>query len=110
VKAGRLKLLALTEEKRSALLPDVPIVGETVPGYEMTVWYGAFGPPGMPADIVARLNGEIARALTIPDVKSRMADIAVEVASSSPEQLGRRMRTDADKWGKVIKSLSIAPQ
>src|SRR4051812_20702051 len=63
VQAGRLKLLALTEGKRSALLPDVPIVGETVPGYEMTVWYGAFGPAGMPGQIVARLNSEISRAL-----------------------------------------------
>src|SRR4029077_16633535 len=79
VQAGKLKLLALTEGKRSALLPDVPIVAETVPGYEMTVWDGSFGPAGMPGEIVARLNAEIARALFIPDVKKRMADIAVEV-------------------------------
>src|SRR5437763_4865689 len=92
VKAGRLKLLGLTEAKRSPLLPDVPIVGETVPGYEMTVWYGAFGPAGMPQDILARLNSEIARALFIPDVKKRMADIAVEVASSTPDELAQRMR------------------
>src|SRR5207249_1243649 len=56
VKAGRLKLLALTEAKRSPLLPDVPIVAEAVPGYEMTVWYGAFGPAGLPGEIAARLN------------------------------------------------------
>src|SRR6266700_2930789 len=56
VKAGELRLLALTEAKRSPLLPDVPLVGETLPGYEMTVWYGAFGPAGMPSDIVTRLN------------------------------------------------------
>ena len=109
VQAGRLKLLALTEGKRSALLPDVPIVAETVPGYEMTVWYGAFGPAGMPGEIVARLNGEIARALFIPDVKKRMADIAVEVAASTPEELGVRMRADADKWGGIIKGLGIPP-
>ena len=109
VKAGRLKLLAVTEEKRSPFLPDVPTVGETVPGYEMTVWYGAFGPAGMPKDIVARLNTEIARALFIPDVKKRMDDIAVEVASSSPEELGDRMRRDADKWGGIIKSMGIPP-
>jgi tripartite-type tricarboxylate transporter receptor subunit TctC len=109
VKAGRLKLLAVTEEKRSPFLPDVPTVGETVPGYEMTVWYGAFGPAGMPKDIVARLNTEIARALFIPDVKKRMDDIAVEVASSSPEELGERMRRDADKWGGIIKSMGIPP-
>ena len=87
VKAGRLKLLAVTEAKRSPYLPDVPTVAETVPGYEMTVWYGAFGPPGMPREIVARLNGEISRALFLPEVKRRMADIAVEVASSTPRSL-----------------------
>ena len=109
VKAGKLKLLAVTEEKRSALLPDVPTVAETVPGCEMTVWYGAFGPAGMPADLVGRLNAEISRALFIPEVKQRMADIAVEVASSTPAELAARMRADAVKWGGIIKSLGIAP-
>ena len=61
VKAGKLRLLAVTEGKRSSLLPDVPTVRETVPGYEMSVWYGAFGPAGMPPAIVARLNAEISR-------------------------------------------------
>ena len=75
----------------------------------MTVWYGAFGPAGMPDDILARLNSEIARALFIPDVKKRMADIAVEVASSTPDELAQRMRADADKWGGIIKGLGIAP-
>src|SRR5215212_1005443 len=110
VKAGRLKLLGVTEGKRSSLLPDVPTVGETVPGYEMTVWYGAFGPAGMPKDIVTKLNSEIARALFLPEVKKRMDDIAVEVASSTQEELGERMRRDADKWGAIIKSIGITPQ
>jgi tripartite-type tricarboxylate transporter receptor subunit TctC len=109
VKAGKLKLLAVTEEKRSALLPDVPTVAETVPGCEMTVWYGAFGPAGLPADLVTRLNGAISRALFLPEVKQRMADIAVEVASSTPAELAARMRTDSAKWGGIIKSLGIAP-
>ena len=109
VKAGKLKLLAVTEEKRSALLPDVPTVAEAVPGYEMTVWYGAFGPAGLPGEIVARLNSEIARALFLPEVKSRMADIAVEVASSTPDELAARMRADAEKWGGIIKSIGITP-
>jgi tripartite-type tricarboxylate transporter receptor subunit TctC len=110
VKAGKLKLLAVTEAKRSPFLPDVPTVAETVPGYEMTVWYGAFGPPGMPNDIVTKLNGEIARALFLPEVKKRMDDIAVEVASSTPEELGERMRRDAEKWGGIIKGIGITPQ
>ncbi|WP_229266852.1 tripartite tricarboxylate transporter substrate binding protein [Leptospira sp. severe_002] len=110
VKAGKLRLLAVTEAKRSSLLPDVPTVGETVPGYEMAVWYGAFGPAGMPKPIVDRLNAEISRILFLPDVKSRMDGIAVEVAKSTPEELGVLTRKDADKWGKIIKDLGVTGQ
>jgi tripartite-type tricarboxylate transporter receptor subunit TctC len=110
VKAGKLRLLAVTEEKRSSLLPDVPTVNETVPGYEMSVWYGAFGPAGMPRDVVARLNGEINRILFVPEVKGRMEGIAVEVAKLTPDQLGQLTRADADKWGKTIKDLGITVQ
>jgi len=64
----------------------------------------------MPADIVTKLNTQIASVLALPDVKKKMADIAVEVASSTPDDLGARMRTDSEKWGKIIKSLNITPQ
>jgi tripartite-type tricarboxylate transporter receptor subunit TctC len=110
VKAGKLKLLAVTEAKRSPFLPNVPTVAETVPGYEMAVWYAAFGPPGLPKEIVAKLNAEISRALFLPEVKKRMDDIAVEVTSSTPEELGERMRRESEKWGALIKSLGIATQ
>jgi tripartite-type tricarboxylate transporter receptor subunit TctC len=110
VKAGTLRLLAVTEAKRSPLLPDVPTVAETLPGYEMAVWYGAFGPAGMPKDIVARLNGEISRILFLPDVKTRMDALAVEVAKSTPEELGAMTRRDAEKWGRAIKELGISAQ
>ena len=110
VKAGKLRLLAVTEGKRSSLLPDVPTVGETVPGYEMSVWYGAFGPAGMPRNIVAKLNTEINRILFLPDVKNKMADIAVEVAKMTPEELGTLTKNDAEKWGKLIKELGVTAQ
>jgi tripartite-type tricarboxylate transporter receptor subunit TctC len=109
VKAGKLRLLAVTEGKRSALLPGVPTVAETVAGFEMAVWYAAYGPPGMPREIVARLNAEIGRILFLPEVRNRMADIAVETARSSPEELAALTRADADKWGRIIKQLGIAP-
>jgi tripartite-type tricarboxylate transporter receptor subunit TctC len=109
VKAGRLRLLAVTEGKRSPLLPDVATVAETVPGFEMAVWYAAYGPAGLPQEVVARLNTEIGRILFLPDVKKRMEDIAVETARSSPEELAALTRADADKWGKIIKQLGIAP-
>jgi tripartite-type tricarboxylate transporter receptor subunit TctC len=110
VRSGALRLLGVTEEKRSALLPDVPTVGESLPGYAMAVWYGAYGPAGMAKDVVATLNGEINRILFLPEVKKRMDDIAVEVAKSTPEALGAMTRADADKWGRLIKDLGIAPQ
>jgi tripartite-type tricarboxylate transporter receptor subunit TctC len=110
VKAGKLKLLAVTEGKRSVLLPDVPTVAETLPDFEMAVWYGAYGPAGMPKDIVATLNAEIDRILLLPEVKKRMSDIAVETATSSPAELAALTRADADKWGAIIRQLGITPQ
>ena len=109
VKAGKLQLLAVTEGKRSPLLPDVPTVAETVPGFEMAVWYAAYGPAGLPQEIIARLNGEIGRILFLPAVKKQMADIAVEVAKSSPNELADLTRADANKWGKIIRELNITP-
>jgi tripartite-type tricarboxylate transporter receptor subunit TctC len=91
-------------------LADVPTVAETLPGFEMAVWYAAYGPAGMPKEIVARLNAEIGRILALPEVKKRMADIAVETAQSSPEELASLTRADADKWGRIIKQLGITPQ
>ncbi|HLH92822.1 MAG TPA: tripartite tricarboxylate transporter substrate binding protein [Xanthobacteraceae bacterium] len=110
VKAGQLRLLAVTESKRSPFLPDVPTVAETLPGYEMAVWYGAYGPAGMPRDIVLRLNAEISRILFLPEVKSSMDKIAVLVAKSTPEELGAMTARDADKWGRIIKDLGITAQ
>ena len=109
VKAGKLWLLAVTEGKRSPLLPEIPTVAETVPGFEMAVWYAACGPAGLSQEIVTRLNTEIGRILFLPEVKKQMEDIAVEVAKSSPDQLAKLTRVDAEKWGKIIKELNITP-
>ena len=109
VKAGKLRLLAVTEGKRSPLLPEIPTVAETVPGFEMAVWYAACGPAGLSQEIVTRLNTEIGRILFLPEVKKQMEDIAVEVAKSSPDQLAKLTRADAEKWGKIIKELNITP-
>jgi tripartite-type tricarboxylate transporter receptor subunit TctC len=110
VKAGKLRLLAVTEGKRSSLLPEIPTVAETLPGYEMAVWYGAYGPAGMSKEIVAKLNAEIGGILSLPEVKKRMEDIAVETAGSTPEELASMTRADADKWGNAIKQLGLAAQ
>ncbi|MGE5615554.1 MAG: Bug family tripartite tricarboxylate transporter substrate binding protein [Bacillota bacterium] len=107
VKAGKLKLLAVTEKKRSSLLPNVPTVGETVPGYEMAVWYGAFGPAGLPPEIQKRLNAEINRIMMLPDVKKRMEDIGVEPINETPEQFAVVLHADYDKWTRLVKELGI---
>ena len=107
VRDGRLKLLGVTEGRRSRLLPEAPTVAETVPGYEMAVWYGALGPKDMPRDLVARLNAEINRALLLPEVRDKMAGIGVEVVNETPEAFAAALRADAEKWGKVIRELGI---
>jgi tripartite-type tricarboxylate transporter receptor subunit TctC len=107
VRDGRLKLVGVTEGRRSRLLPEVPTVAETVPGYEMAVWYGALGPKGMPRSLVARLNAEINRALLLPEARDKMAAIGVEVVNETPEAFAAVLRADAEKWGKVIRELGI---
>ena len=107
VKANKLKLIAVTEKKRSSLLKDVPTVAETVPGYEMAVWYGAFGPKGMPAELTRRLNAEINRIMMLPDVREKMEAIGVEAVNETPEQFAAVLRADADKWGRLVRELNI---
>jgi tripartite-type tricarboxylate transporter receptor subunit TctC len=107
VKLGKLRLLAVTEDKRSPLLPDVPTVGETVPGYELAVWYGAFGPAGMDPALVARLNTEINKVLAMPDVVKQMGDIGVQVLQTTPQQFGATLQHDADKYTKLVRELGI---
>jgi tripartite-type tricarboxylate transporter receptor subunit TctC len=107
VKANKLRLLAVTEAKRSPLLPDTATVAETVPGYELSVWYGAFGPVGMPAALVTRLNTEINKVMALPEVKAKMTAIGVETATSTPQQFGSILRRDADRYGKLIRELGI---
>jgi tripartite-type tricarboxylate transporter receptor subunit TctC len=107
VKAGRLRLLAVTEGQRSELLPNTPTVGETVPGYEMTIWYGAFGPKGTPPDIVASLNKAMNATFMKPDVKKRMLDMGVVPVQMTPNQFMQVLRRDDAKYSKLIKDLGL---
>ena len=107
VKTGKLKLLAVTEAQRSVLLPDAPTVAETLPGFELGVWYGAFGPANMPRELVARLNDEINKALAQPEVRTRMDSMGVEIVKGTPQQFATVLRSDADRYGKVIRELGI---
>ncbi|CAM4096412.1 ABC transporter substrate-binding protein [Bordetella tumbae] len=110
VQAKKLKLLAVTEESRSPLLSDVPTVAETVPGYSMAVWYGAFGPAGMDPELVAKLNKEINRILELPEVKKKMGDMGVLVMQSTPEGFAKTVAADAQKYSAIVRELGIKAQ
>lgn len=104
VKTGKLRGLAVTTPKRSPAVPDIPTVGETLPGFELTLWSGILGPGGMPKEIVTKLNTEIAKALKLPDVRERFAVQSAEPSPGTPEQLGAHLRTEIDKLGKLVKA------
>lgn len=102
--SGKLKALAVSTAKRYAELPDVPSLAESgVPGYDATVWLGLLAPPGTPREIVQKLNTEITRILSTPDARKLMASAGVEVATGSPEEFGRLLQSEYDRWGKVVR-------
>src|SRR5712691_9559163 len=104
VQSGKLRAIAVTGAARSSLLPDVPTVSEAgLPGFEVTSWYGVFGPAGLPAGIVAKLNSEIGSAVTSPDVKERLAALGAEPSVKAPDQFSRYVREEITKWAKVVK-------
>src|SRR6185503_10423789 len=104
VKAGRLRALGVTTPKRWVDLPEVPTLAEAgVPGYEATLWLSISGPPGMPAPIVQRLYAEISKALLDPELQNSFRAAGVEAQSMGPEALGRFMRAEHAKWGKVVR-------
>lgn len=107
VDGGRLRLLAVTEASRWSRQPAIPTVGEAVPGYEMAVWYGAFGPRGMDTALQRRLNTDLNRIMEMPAVKERLAGMGVEIAPESTDAFARRMAADAEKWGALIRRLGI---
>jgi len=110
IQAGTLRALAVTGPERSHALPDVPTVGETVPGYEVSGWTGIGVPAGTPAPIVATLNREINAGLADPSIKARLADVGGRPMLLSPEQFGKVWLRDTDKWAKVLTSAAAKPQ
>ncbi len=104
VQSGKLRAIAVTGAARSSLLPEVPTVSEAgLPGFEVTSWYGVFGPAGLPAGVVAKLNSEIGRAVTGPEVRERLAALGAEPSVKSPDQFSRYVREEIAKWAKVVK-------
>jgi tripartite-type tricarboxylate transporter receptor subunit TctC len=104
VQSGKLRAIAVTGAARSSLLPEVPTVSEAgLPGFEVTSWYGVFGPAGLPAKIVAKLNSGIGAAVTAPDVRERLAALGAEPSLKAPDEFGRYVREEIAKWAKVVK-------
>lgn len=102
VKQGRLRALGITSLKRSPLLPDLPAVSESVPGYESVTWFGVYGPKGLPAEVVARVNAGLNQALAEADVKDRLAQLGIEPAGGTPQQFAAMVARDRAKWKKII--------
>jgi tripartite-type tricarboxylate transporter receptor subunit TctC len=107
VQAGKLRALAVTTANRQPALPDVPAVGEFLPGYEASGWYGIGAPKGTPDEIVEVLNREINAALADPKVKAALADLGLAPKPASPSEFGAFIAAETEKWAKVIRSANI---
>ena len=110
IKAGKLRPLAVTSAARSEALPDVPTVGEFVPGYESSVWFGVGAPKNTPAEIVDKLNKEINTGLADPAIKARLDRLGITVFAGSPAGFGKFIAEETEKWGKVIRTANIKPE
>jgi tripartite-type tricarboxylate transporter receptor subunit TctC len=110
IKAGKLRALAVTTTTRSDVLPDVPTLGDFVPGYESSGWYGIGVPRGTPAEIVGKLNTEINALLAEPRIKARLAELGATPLPGSPENFGRLVEEETEKWGKVVKFSGAKPE
>jgi len=108
VREGKLRALGVTTAERSKALPDVPTVGETVPGYEASVWYGIAGPKGMPPEAVAALNKAVKAALADPKMQERVAQLGGTPMPMSPEEFGKLLTDETAKWAKVVKFANIS--
>ena len=107
IRAGKLRALAVTTATRSEALPDIPTVGEFVPGYEASAWYGVGAPKNTPAEIVEKLNKEINAGLADPKIKARLADLGGTALPGSPADFGKLIADETEKWGKVIRAANI---
>jgi tripartite-type tricarboxylate transporter receptor subunit TctC len=109
IKAGKLRALAVSGEKRSPALPEVPAIAESVPGYNGTLWIGLFAPAGVPQDVLAKLQEAARQAMAAPDLREKLEQQGVEIAApTSPEQFAKLLQDDIAKWARIVKASGAA--
>lgn len=109
IRSGKLRALGVATAKKVTLLPEVPTVAETVPGYVSDIWIGMMAPAKTPAPVIAKLNTELRKALSLPDVKDKLAEQGIEATSSTPAELANLIAADQKRWAVVIKGAGIQP-
>jgi len=107
IKAGTLRALAVTSATRSETLPGIPTMGEFLPGFEASAWYGVGAPKNTPPQIIDKLNKEINAGLADPKLKARLADLGGTVLPGSPADFGKHIAEETEKWGKAIRAANI---
>ena len=107
IRAGRLRALAVTTAQRAEALPDVPTIGDTVPGYEANAWFGIVAPTKTPSGIIATLNKTLNDALADPKLKVRLAEMGGTIIAAPPDAFGKLIAEDVEKWAKVIKFANL---
>jgi len=107
IRSGKVRALAVTTAVRSELLPDIPTVGDFLPGYEASAWYGVGAPRGTPAEIVKSLNKELNAALADPGTRTRIAELGGTPLPGSPADFGKFVAQEVEKWGKVVELSGI---
>jgi tripartite-type tricarboxylate transporter receptor subunit TctC len=110
IRADKLRALAVTTATRAEIMPDLPTVGEVVPGYEASSWFGIGAPKNTPAEIIAKLNKEINAALADPKLKARLSDLGGLMLAHTPADFGKLIAEDTEKWEKVIRTANIKPE
>jgi tripartite-type tricarboxylate transporter receptor subunit TctC len=110
IRSGKLRGLAVTSTMRLEALPDLPTVGEFVPGYEVNVWFGVGAPKGTSADVIDKLNKEINAGLADPTIKARLEDLGGIPMPMTPDEFGKMIAKDTEKWAKVVRAANIKPE
>jgi tripartite-type tricarboxylate transporter receptor subunit TctC len=107
IQAGKLRALGVTSDKRASMLPDIPAISETMPGFSVVSWQAVFAPAGVPKPVVDKLSAELIKAINDPEMKARLVAQGIEPGGSTPAELGAFQKAELEKWAKVVKAANI---